>query len=328
MAKSKSKKSSQKRKTGTTSSTSSSASSSKSLTRKRREERQRKKQRNRQLAVAGIIALVIIVAIAGIFIANQPADAPIPEGTLERYDGIPQGVTSDGFARLGRADAPVRIEEFSSYSCPSCEAFWDSSFDEIVSLVREGKISFTFVPMLTGSIQNAEGAQRGAICAGEQGMYFEYHDMLFDWHTRHGNRAFSQNRLRSGAEELGLDTGAFNSCLNSGRAGDIVDRGVDEAQSRGVVGTPETYMNGVQVDFSLPATIRTQVDEAIAALGVVPIPITGEDDDGTDIEGEVTPEAEADVPVEDATDEPDSDDAEMTPEAVEATEEATAETDE
>lgn len=302
MAKRKSKSTPEKRKTGTTPVT----SASKSLTRKRREERQRKKQRNRQLGIAGIVIVLAIVVVVGIIVANQPADAPIPDGTLERYAGIPQGVTQEGFARLGRADAPVRIEEFSSFSCPGCQGFWEGSFDEIVSLVREGKISFTFIPMLTGSIQNPEGAQRGAICAGEQGMYFEYHDMLFDWHVRHGNRAFSQNRLRSGADELGLDTSAFNSCLNSGRAGDIVNSGIALAESRGVGGTPATYLNGTPVDSSGPI-IRTRVDEELARLGVVPIPIVDESDDGED-NFEVTPEVTADVPVE-ATSE-----VEMTPE--------------
>ena len=305
MAKNKSKKSEKKRQTGTTSAVN---TSSRSITRKRREERQKQKRRNQQMMIAGLVVVAIIVGLIGFFFVNQPADAPIPDGTIERYAGIPQGFTEEGYARLGNPDAPIRIEEFSSFSCPSCQTFWESSMDGLVQLVREGKISFTFVPMATGSIANPVGAQSAALCAGEQGMYFEYHDMLFDWHTRYVNRAYSSNRLNSGAEALGLDTGAFSSCLGSNN--DIVDAGIAEAGSRGVAGTPSTYINGVAVTSEI-GIITSTVNEEIQNLGVVPIPLQ------TNSENEVEPEATADV-VPESTEE-------TTPEAedtVETTEDA------
>jgi len=52
--------------------------------------------------------------------------------------------------------------------------------------VREGVIAFEYIPLTTGSIPNAVGASKAALCAGEQGAFFEYHDALFDWHSRYG----------------------------------------------------------------------------------------------------------------------------------------------
>jgi len=312
MAKNKSKKTAKKRQTGTTPVAN---TSSRSITRKRREERQKQKRRNQQVMVASLIIVAIVVAFIAFFFVTQPADAPVPDGTIERYAGIPQGFTEEGYARLGDPNAPIRVEEFSSFSCPSCQIFWESSMDGLVELVRDGKISFTFIPMTIGELANAGGAQSAALCAGDQDMFFEYHDMLFDWHTRHGNRAFSSNRLNSGAEELGLNTGAFNSCLGSNN--DIIDAGIAESVDRGVTGTPSTFINGVAVASDINI-ITSAVNEAIQNLGVVPIPLQS---DGGD---EIEPEATADV-VPDATDEATEEISETTPEAdepVEMTEEA------
>lgn len=276
-----------------------------SRTRERRVERQKQKKRQQQIAIAIGLAVVAVVIIVMVIIANQPASAPIPDDAIARYEGIPQDRTVEGYARLGRPDAPVRVEEFSSFSCPGCASFHDTEFDGVIDLVREGKISFTFVPQLTGSIRNPEGAARAAFCAGEQGMFFEYHDALFDWHRRYGNQAFSQNRMLTGAENMGLDRGQFESCLSSSRYSDVIATAQTAATSRGVPGTPATYVNGVAVTSSSSA-IRTAVDEALAFSGSVPIPLsvnTGQP--------ETTPEAEATQPV----DEGDAPAEEATPEA-------------
>lgn len=280
---------------------------SRSRTRERRVERQKQKKRQQQIAIAVGLAVVAILIVIMFIIANQPASAPIPDNAIARYEGIPQDRTVEGYARLGRPDAPVRVEEFSSFSCPGCASFHDTEFDGVIDLVREGKISFTFVPQLTGSIRNPEGAARAAFCAGEQGRFFEYHDALFDWHRRYGNQAFSQNRLLTGAENMGLNRSQFESCLSSSRYADVISTAQTAAASRGVPGTPATYVNGVAVS-STSSAIRTAVDEAIAFSGAVPIPLSvGTSQPETTPEVEVTQTVDdAAIPAEEATPEAES----------------------
>lgn len=297
-----------KRKASSTSS-SSAKSSSTSRTRERREQREKeKRQQQRFLIIGGVVLGAIILAIL-LIVANQPADAPVPEELIARFEGIPQTQTEEGYYRLGRPDAPVRVEEFASFACAGCEQFFSSSFDGVVDLVRSGAISFTYIPQLTGELRNAEGAARAAICAGEQGKFFEYHDMLFDWHTRFGNTAFTQNRLRTGASNLGLDTSQFNSCTSSSRSSDIVEQAVAEGVSRGVTGTPATFVNGSPVEPSTLSQIETEVQQRLSDIGVIPIPITSGD------AVELTPEVEMTA---EATEE-------STPEMVEPTDEPVGE---
>ncbi|RMG78058.1 MAG: hypothetical protein D6711_00055 [Chloroflexi bacterium] len=269
--------------------------------RQRREEKRREQMRRRNLQI--VIGIVVILAIGAIifFLVNQPQDAPIPEGTLERYAGLPQGFDEEtGFPILGNPAAPVRVVEASSFSCSACEVFHDTMIDDLVQLVREGRISYIFVPnQFTGNIQNAAGAARGAICAGRQGKFWEFHDMLFDWQTRFGNAAFSQNRMVSGADALGLDVGAFRSCLGSGFVDDLLDASVDWHRENNIQGTPTTFVNGVLVSSQDRQALLQQID--IAQGNQPPAPPVAEtettetdvpeDAPQTEATPEITPEA-------------------------------------
>lgn len=220
----------------------------------RREEREKQRRRQQQQYI--VIGLIIVaVLVAGLFIiSTRPADAPIPEGVETKYAGLEMGNNVENFPRLGSADAPVQIEEFSSFSCPGCKQFHDNVFPTIVERVRAGHVAFTFIPMLTGSIENAEGAARAALCAGEQGKFWEMHDVLFDWHGRYVNNAFTSNRLSSGAEALGLNMGGFNSCFSSERINTIISAG----NGKGVASTPTVRING--------QTVGLTVEEVVAAI--------------------------------------------------------------
>lgn len=221
----------------------------------RREERekQRRRQQQQYIVIGLVVAAVLVV---GLFIiSSRPADAPIPEGVTEKYDGFEIGTTSENFPRLGAADAPVQIEEFSSFSCPGCKSFHDEVFPAILERVRAGHVAFTYVPMLTGSIENAEGAARAALCAGEQGKFWEMHDVLFDWHGRYVNNAFTSNRLSSGAEALGLNIGTFNSCFSSEKITNIIS----VANAKGIQSTPTVRVNGQTVGLTV-AEITTAID--------------------------------------------------------------------
>ncbi|MBC7871089.1 MAG: thioredoxin domain-containing protein [Chitinophagaceae bacterium] len=256
---------------------------SRSRTRERRMEKQQQKRRQQQISllIGGVV--FAIVAVVLFIVANQPASAPIPAGVETRYVGIPQDVTENGFPRLGKPDAPVQVEEFSSFSCSGCAEFHSSYFDDMIDLVREGKISFTFIPITTtGSIANAEGSAKAALCASEQGKFFEYQDTLFDWQTRYGNQAFTQNRLTSGVENIGLNQGTYDSCIGSSRINNILDTAQQLFTERGVSGTPAVFVNGNSVSATASDVIAA-VDQAIVSGGLVAVPL----------EAASTPEAES-----------------------------------
>ncbi len=214
-----------------------------SRTREARQRRQRQRRQNRWMILLLAIVIVAVVAVAMIIVSNQPVEAYIPPDLSERYDDITRSFSVEGYPQLGDLDAPVTLDEYASFACPGCEALHSDSFDAILDRVRGGQVLYTYVPMQTGSIPNAQGAARAALCAGRQGMFWEMHDVLFDWQTRYANTAFSQNRLLAGAEGLDLNPTTLTNCFNSA----AISETLNSALTEDVTGTPTVQVNGVTI---------------------------------------------------------------------------------
>ena len=88
-------------------------------------------------------------------------------------------------------------------------------------------------------------AAEAAACAADQGAYWRYHDTLFL--NQSGPNSFTDARLKQMAETLGLDTAAFNQCLDSGEKRAGVEASIAEAQAQGIDSTPTILINGTEV---------------------------------------------------------------------------------
>ena len=312
----------------------------KSRTRGARQRRQKQRRQNQRRLLLAAVVIAAVLAAAMLVVSSQPVDVHVPSDLEARYDELPRSLSIDGYPQLGDQEAPVTVEEYASFACPGCEAFHGASLDAILERVRIGQILFTYIPLQTGSIPNAAGAARTALCAGQQGMFWEMHDMLFDWHTRYVNTAFSQNRLLAGVEALGLDSNALTTCFNS----TAISNTLTAAQNEGVASTPTIHVNGVTVTASQAGSIPS-ADDVVQAIdnaapddwrppGEMPEaePTEANDAEAAPTEAddaEVEPTEVDDAEVDDAEVEPtEADDAEAEPtEADDAETEPTAESD-
>ena len=136
----------------------------------------------------------------------------------------------------GSRSAPVVLVEFADYECPYCQKV----NPQIQQLKKEYGDNLTVVfkdfplPMHHGSEKAAEAAR----CAGEQGKFWEYHDVLFY------SQLTTTDALKQHAQTLKLNQDAFNTCLDSGKEASAVKSDLDEAQSLGLTGTPSFFVNG------------------------------------------------------------------------------------
>jgi protein-disulfide isomerase len=269
---------------------------SRSRTRERRKEREQQQRRQRQIAFLIGLVVVAVLAIVVVVLTNQPAEAPIPAESAARYTDIPQGQTEENYPTLGEADGPVQVVEYSSFVCSACKAFHDDVFPSVVERIRAGGVMFTYVPLYSfGSGENGEGAARAAVCAGEQGAFWTYHDALFSWQGIYGNAAFSQSRLGSGIDNLGLDRNAWNQCMGSDLPRTVVNAAEEAARNlEGFTGTPTIVVNGSIVPNDL-ASVTNAIDQALAFAP----PVVPEVETTVEPVIEVTAEATAEV-----TDEP------------------------
>ena len=162
----------------------------------------------------------------------------------------------------GNPRAPVTIVEFSDFQCPYCVRARPS-----VARVRQvygDQVRFAFRHFPLEFHAQAEKAGEGAACAGEQGKFWEMHDLLWT------NTAKLQvPDLKAHAVTLGLDAAAFGQCLDSGRYSRLVESDREAGQAYGVSGTPAFFVNGRPLVGAEPFEAFAQIiDDELARKGV------------------------------------------------------------
>jgi protein-disulfide isomerase len=137
----------------------------------------------------------------------------------------------------GRSDAPVTVVEYGDFQCPYC--------GQAEPVVRELLREFTDVAYVWRHLPlndvhpDAQVAAEAAEAAGDQGAFWDMHDLLL------GNQhALTPADLVGYAERLGLDVDRFAAALSEHAGAARVAEDVDSADLSGVSGTPTFFING------------------------------------------------------------------------------------
>jgi protein-disulfide isomerase len=141
----------------------------------------------------------------------------------------------------GPEQAAVTIVEFSDFQCPACR-----SFNPILSQVVEAygdqvQVAFRQFPLRSIHPQ-AQPAAEAALCAREQGKFWQLHDAMFA-----DQRSLNPPQLKALALTVGLDGDAFDACLDEGRHRQLIDQDLERGERAGVTGTPSVFINGREV---------------------------------------------------------------------------------
>jgi len=200
---------------------------------------------------------------------------PVQQPTQSSGSQIIQ-VSLDDDPVKGNPDATVTIVEFSDFQCPFCKRFHETTLPLIQkNYIDTGKVKFVYRDFPIQSL-HPNGAVAAAIaseCADEQGMFWEYHDKIFQ-NQKNWERLRTEdvvNELKAYAVELGLDTNQFNDCLNSGKYLDEVNKDLQDGNSYGVTGTPAFFIgNGedgyIKVTGAQPYSVfQSVLDQMLAS---------------------------------------------------------------
>jgi protein-disulfide isomerase len=152
---------------------------------------------------------------------------------------------------LGSSLAKVALVEFSDFQCPFCGEYARQTFGRILDeYVKNGRIRYVARSFpLRESHPLAEGAAEAALCANEQGRYWEIHE----WFFKHQQR-LDRASIREDAKVIGLDSAAFERCLETGRYVPMIAKDVEEGQDLGIRGTPSFFLG--YADANDPNEIR------------------------------------------------------------------------
>lgn len=160
--------------------------------------------------------------------------------------------------RRGPRDAPVLLVEYADYECPYCQQI-QPALDKLAAEYRN-KVAFAYKDVPLPNHLRAQKAAEAAHCAGLQGKYWEYHDVLL------ASKQLDVPDLQKHARGLKLDPAAFDKCLESGEQAEVVKAHLTEAQALGLQGTPSFLINGRLFSGALTyERLRELVEEELAA---------------------------------------------------------------
>lgn len=110
----------------------------------------------------------------------------------------------------------------------------------------------------------SETAVQLALCAGEQGKFWDVHKMLYKRQSSWSKASNTLNTLLEYSGDLGLDTDALRQCVNSGKMKPLVEADQKYARSLQVRSTPTLFVNnqrivGAQPEADIVRTIRREL---------------------------------------------------------------------
>ncbi len=155
-------------------------------------------------------------------------------------------VSPDDDPTLGPPEAPVTIIEFSDFQCPYCARIQSALKELLRRYPKEVRLVFRDFPIEEIHPQALKAAE-AAQCAGDQGKFWPYHDLLFS--NRH---KLSIEALKGYARKLDLELTQFDQCLSQDKYQEEVRRDMRDGLKSGVNSTPTFFINGRLISGAVP----------------------------------------------------------------------------
>lgn len=210
------------------------------------------------LAVAIVVSTIIFSfallnaagTVAGglsqIKVAGNTGGTIQPTNTPQATPSAAPGVLKTQNAPVqGDANAKITMVEFSDFQCPFCRLFYVNSYGQIKKdYVDTGKVKVIYMNFPLDSIHPAaRDSAIGAVCAHQQGKFWEYHNKLFDEQQElnpQGNTVnYGATEIKAWTAEItGIDTAVFNDCLDKKKTDAIVQAELENGVENGITGTP------------------------------------------------------------------------------------------
>jgi protein-disulfide isomerase len=208
------------------------------------------------LAGIGVVTLLIVVGAA--FLLGKPQGNPGEEGV--KADA--KTLVRENSNKMGSSSAKVTLVEFGDYQCPACGAAHPVTKQLVDEY--EGKLQFVYRHFPLPMHKNAVVAAQAAEAAGEQGKYFEMHDMLFENQEAWSESNDPMKIFVGYAEKLKLDIATFTSAVSQKTHVEKINADTDDGIRLGVNSTPTFFINGEkQIGGLSYSAFKEKIDAAL-----------------------------------------------------------------
>jgi protein-disulfide isomerase len=186
------------------------------------------------------VAFVLVIAAAGFAATDEPGHA------------------------LGPASAPVTLEEYADFECPSCAKLSDPLNELAKEFGPRLRVVFHHYPL--AEHKYARQAALAAEAAGLQGKFWEMHDILYKDQEVWANTTGDVGSLFDAyAGYIGLNVTRFKSDMVGDEVRARVTADLKKVISLGIHTTPTVFINNKQVDpkHLNEADLRAEIETAL-----------------------------------------------------------------
>jgi protein-disulfide isomerase len=223
---------------------------------------ERRARRNALLLKVGGAAAMAIVVVVALVLVNSLRDGN--DGQALVIPTAPAAEVASAGRTKGDPNAPVTVLAFGDYQCPACGIFAREIEHQLIAdFVATGQVYYQYEEFAFLG-QESTDAAKAAVCADQQGKYWDYHRTLYFNQHGEGQGAFSRSRLNQMADAVGLDRGAFNSCMSDPQTAAEVQRMYNEGRANGIDSTPSFLINGTKVSGANYAPLRAAIEAELA----------------------------------------------------------------
>ncbi|MER6301479.1 thioredoxin domain-containing protein [Kitasatospora sp. NPDC001539] len=227
------------------------------------------KRRKKLIAGGAVLAVIAAAVIAGIVVQDQRSKPETPTAA-------PAGTIGDKnlVIPVGASNAPSVLTVYEDPRCPACGIFEREFSSTIDQLEDAGKVtSHVHVVSFIDRAVPGKGSKTGAnalACAQDAGHFRDFHDVLYRNQPDETNDAFGDKAvlLNLAKQVDGLDTPAFQACVNDNKYGGWVSAVQQDFDKSSYKSTPTVLLNGQPVypkngdEEITPANLVKWVDAA------------------------------------------------------------------
>ena len=217
-----------------------------------------------------VIIVVVLVAALGLLwfllrssrqTANTNANANAASPGTEPPGAEPPHVR-------GNKSAPVTLEEFADFQCPTCGAYYPELKKIEAEFGDRLRVIFRERPLVPPH-EHALMAAQAAEAAGLQGRFWEMHDKLYE-----NQKAWTEAKdlvplFVDYARQIGLDTDRFMKDINGEAVAVRIFQDGKRAHALGIDSTPTFFVNGKEAkdDQWKPEGLRAMINQALQGAG-------------------------------------------------------------
>ena len=184
------------------------------------------------------------------FGVNENEDFEIDvEKYFESAESVKVKALAGSAPSFGSKDASVVIVAFEDFYCSHCQ----DVFPEVKEILSSYGDKINFIYRQFPLLGNTDAAV-ASLCADEQGMFWPFHDLLYQSQVGLGGELYA-----SLATQLGLNQNRFSNCLVEETYKAKIQADVAVGQAYGASATPTLFINGFKIAGEFKASQITPI---------------------------------------------------------------------